>query len=139
MKLSELHCIISFANEYSYPSLQSWEDSEEYLSQDKQLDMVIGLSRGLVEPVVSTEPDPTFQFIHESVRDFFLKGSGFQLLDPAFSGSVRGQGHSAIARTCVNYLKTSEVKDAAENARLGKAHAYRIRRRRSCVSSCHSH
>jgi hypothetical protein len=75
-----------------------------------------------VEPVISIEADPSLQFIHESVRDFFLTGSGFQLLDPEFEGSITGKAHSAIALTCVNYLQTSEISSAARNAhsRVGR-------------------
>lgn len=120
MKLSKLHCVLGFAGEYPHPSIEAWEHSTDYLADDAQLEMVVDLSRGLIEPIVTfsfgfAKADPTFQFIHESVRDFFLKGSGFQLLDSDFTGSVIGKGHSAIARTCSNYLATPEVEKATKD------------------------
>jgi len=134
LKMSDLHCVLGFRSEYLYPSIKSWEDSDEFLPSSRQREMIITLSRGLVEPVIgssqsatsdpitsgSSAPstpqptenaeDPTFQFIHESVRDFFLKGNGFKLLDPAFDGSITGKGHASIAWTCVNYLQVREIK-----------------------------
>lgn len=142
LKMSDLHCVLGFRSEYPYPSIKSWEDSDEFLPPSRHREMIINLSRGLVEPVISlsqsatselvtSEPsasstpapnenaeDPTFQFIHESVRDFFLKGNGFKLLDPDFDGSITGKGHGSIAWTCVNYLQTREIKLAAEKKRF---------------------
>jgi ankyrin repeat protein/Cdc6-like AAA superfamily ATPase len=116
VKVSELHCILGFSEEYVHPSIRSWEDSDEFLVPEKQIQMITTLSRGLVEPVISNEDEPSVQFIHESVRDFFLTGSGFQLLDPKFRGSINGKAHSAIALTCVNYLQTHEISNAARRA-----------------------
>lgn len=120
LKLSELHCILGFGNDCSYLSIRSWEESVDFLSSEQQLEMVITLSRGLVEPIASSDDadDPSFQFIHESVRDFFLKGDGFKLLDPSFEGSVPGKGNSSIAWTCVNFLQTSEIKAEAQRSRF---------------------
>jgi hypothetical protein len=118
LKLSELHCAIGFRGKHSYQSIQLFEESDEFLTPKTQLELVITLSRGLVEPVISqtdeSAEDPTFQFIHESVRDFFLKGSGFRLLDRTFEGSVVGQGHSTLAWTSVNFLQASEIHSAAQ-------------------------
>ena len=97
LKMSDLHCVLGFRSEHPYPSIKSWEDSDEFLPPSRQREMIINLSRGLVEPVIShsqsatsesatsgpsapstpqpneNAEDPTFQFIHESVRDFFLR------------------------------------------------------------------
>lgn len=124
LRLSELHCALSFAFE-AWPSVQAWKDSEDFLSTtDQRREMVIQLSRGLLEVVrpehvvdeayrfqqeSTDDQDPTYQFIHESARDFFLKEDGFVLLDPNFNGSISGHGNSLIARVCANYLCCEEA------------------------------
>ncbi|KAK4222772.1 hypothetical protein QBC38DRAFT_447980 [Podospora fimiseda] len=51
---------------------------------------------------------PTYQFIHETVREFFLSGDGFQLLhygSPSLDrASILGNGFSMVAECLVNYL-----------------------------------
>lgn len=108
IKVSELHFLLGFSGQHAYRSIESWGKSDEFLVPEKQLEMITALSRGLVEPVVGSGKDPFLQFIHESVRDFFLTGSGFELLDPGFGGQIEGKGHSAIALTCVNFLRAQQ-------------------------------
>jgi hypothetical protein len=37
VKLSELHCILGFSGEHLHHSIQSWKDSDEFLTPEKQL------------------------------------------------------------------------------------------------------
>jgi hypothetical protein len=130
LKLSQLHCAIGFTGNHPFQSIQSWEDSEHFLPSSRRVEMITTLSRGLVEAFVQTSDegnakdlvdtrDHLLQFIHESVRDFFLKGNGFSMLDAAIGGSVVGNGHASIALTCLNYLQTSEIKEAARRNQVG--------------------
>jgi hypothetical protein len=48
------------------------------------------------------------QFIHETVREFFM-GKGFLLLDPSLDDNPIGMGHCAISRTCHAYLSLAEL------------------------------
>ncbi|SPJ81814.1 uncharacterized protein FTOL_09219 [Fusarium torulosum] len=56
------------------------------------------------------------QVIHESVRDFFLKGNGFSVLDPSLSIHPVGKGHLSIMATCLDYVNIEEL-DALVGAR----------------------
>lgn len=116
---NQIHLALAFG-ETPYESLSAWEDSVEYLETPEKIqEMIIELSKGLLEQapssVVKNEGDsehnvpqePTYQFIHETVREFFLSGDGFKLLrfSPA---SLVGSGHSAMVNCFVNYLGVRE-------------------------------
>ncbi|KAM7203860.1 hypothetical protein V8F20_003866 [Naviculisporaceae sp. PSN 640] len=63
----------------------------------------------------------TYQFIHETVREFFLRGEGFDLLAGSKSGKrsdPAGPGHTTLAVACVNYLNTSELASLSEQGLL---------------------
>jgi AAA ATPase domain len=102
----EIHCAICFGRS-AYPSIAAWKESDEYLeTSEEQHQMIIELSRGLLE-ITPSEKDmetPSYQFIHESVRDFFLKGNGFALLGLR-SKNLLGSGHSSITGMCINFLQ----------------------------------
>ncbi|KAG5655650.1 hypothetical protein KAF25_009149 [Fusarium avenaceum] len=56
------------------------------------------------------------QVIHESVRDFLLKGNGFSVLDPSLIAHPVGKGHLSIMATCLDYVNIEEL-DALVGAR----------------------
>jgi hypothetical protein len=142
--LEEIHRALAFSGQ-SYPSIAAWKDSVDFLENAAQKHaMVIYLSRGLLEPTESsqqrrtaddgeqnakTEIDlretTTYQFIHETVREFFLSGQGFKLLG-SNSGSIAGAGHSVLAIACVNYLNTSEIAILASAGALSREHPERL-------------
>ncbi|KAL1627665.1 hypothetical protein SLS56_006197 [Neofusicoccum ribis] len=78
-------------------------DEEELLDHER---MIIELSRGLLE-----FHDGKAEFIHESVRDFFLKGSGSSFLcnSPARE-CLSSLGHSAIASACAKCLQIPDIR-----------------------------
>lgn len=97
-----------------YDSLKAWKDSVEYLEKPEKVhELIIDLSRGLLEEAPSSVKEEekkgnvTYQFIHETVREFFLSGDGFKLLQFQ-PDSVIGSGHSMLAACCANYLATKE-------------------------------
>ncbi|KAM7201995.1 nacht and ankyrin domain protein [Rhypophila sp. PSN 637] len=63
----------------------------------------------------------TYQFIHETVREFFLNGEGFSLLAGTNSdkqSDPSGPGHTTLAVCCVNYLNTADFAQLAEHGLL---------------------
>ncbi|KAH7354297.1 hypothetical protein B0T11DRAFT_126351 [Plectosphaerella cucumerina] len=59
------------------------------------------------EELHDAEYATTYQFIHETVREFFLGGEGFRLF--GFSpDDVAGSGHLMFATSCLNFLATEE-------------------------------
>lgn len=54
----------------------------------------------------------TYQFIHETVREFFLSGEGFKLLGS--DTAQAGPGHATLASACVRYLNTTELASLSE-------------------------
>jgi ankyrin repeat protein len=65
---------------------------------------ILDCSKGLVE-VVSSEC-LTVQFIHESVRDFLLRGKGLAKLWAEQESDFQGYSHDLLKRCCVTYLAT---------------------------------
>jgi ankyrin repeat protein len=64
---------------------------------------VLDSSKGLAEITLSEKP--TVQFIHESVRDFFLKKNGLDKIWPDCVSNFQGQGHDRLKICCLNYIK----------------------------------
>ncbi|KAI8633518.1 hypothetical protein F5Y19DRAFT_244545 [Xylariaceae sp. FL1651] len=107
LSIDELHVALGFSlNEY--PSFAAWEDSVYYLeSEEAQREMIIELSRGLLEPTLFDRQG--YQFIHETVREFFLSGEGFKLLNFQ-THSITGSGHYTIALASARCLNTEEIR-----------------------------
>ncbi|KAI0469439.1 hypothetical protein F4859DRAFT_131587 [Xylaria cf. heliscus] len=112
-----LHTALGFSL-HAYPSLRAWKDSDEYLESSKsQHEMIIELSKGVLEPILARlqngygrprkVPETSYQFIHETVREFFLSGEGFRLLK-FHTHSVVGSGHNALAWACAHFLNTED-------------------------------
>ncbi|KAL9085611.1 MAG: hypothetical protein Q9165_007511 [Trypethelium subeluteriae] len=118
MRIGSLQYAILFgAREYS--SFASLHDVEGALNIDLFRRRVTHYSRGLIEVVADSaledskpaaEDGPLFivQVIHESVRDWFLHGNGFQRLQGSVVTDPIGQGHIAILRCCINILTCSD-------------------------------
>jgi ankyrin repeat protein len=132
--LGEIHTALAFGRQ-AYDSVQTWNDSEEYLETTSQRkDLIMNLSRGLVEEnpgikfrihaptndlhvfvdreeayerLLDAEYETTYQFAHETVREFFLSGDGFRLLG-FFPDNIAGRGHLMFATSCLNFLATEE-------------------------------
>ncbi|KAH7139810.1 hypothetical protein B0J13DRAFT_68001 [Dactylonectria estremocensis] len=136
LRLHEWHHILAFIKEPPPLSLKAWGNSIEVTGDDEQLERQIkSLSRGLLQ--VSTmsaaeeQQDKAYEVmsvragagsfdlengetrvievIHESVREFFLKGRGFSILDPLVEPNAVGNGHLSIMKTCLDYLHIDEL------------------------------
>lgn len=119
---NELRIAMAFDTSEPYLSLKSWRESDEYHENDSHWkERIRYLSGGLAEVVARDRFQggwrshdglgqfiyESVQFIHESVNDYFLK-EGISLLDTKQSGSIIGQCHNQIAKSCIYFLKCQE-------------------------------
>ncbi|KAI9154981.1 Minor extracellular protease vpr [Paramyrothecium foliicola] len=102
LDLITLHSAINTALE---DDLDDW--SQEDVTDEIMLRYIIAVSKGLVEKTVSKAP--TMQFIHESVRDFFLKDKGFQKLWPELSSDFEAKGHQSLAHHCRKQITATSL------------------------------
>lgn len=136
LRLHEWHHILAFIKDPPPLSLKAWSKSVEVTDGDEQLERQIkSLSRGLLQvSTMSAAEEPqdkafeamsvragagsfdlengetrVIEVIHESVREFFLKGRGFSILDPLIEPNAVGKGHIAIMKTCLDYLHINEL------------------------------
>jgi len=114
-------------------SVSVW-DSEE-IDKDDMKRFILNHSKGLVEETKAKSR--TVQFIHESVRDFFLRGKG---LDKPYFGPATtfpARSHENLKQCCQNYHMGVDVTaNLALNGSLPKASSNdaKILRQRACES-----
>lgn len=116
LTLNELRIAMAFHIDMAHTSLKSWRESDDYYeSNDQWKERIIYLSAGLVEVVrreryyyAYREDNVIVQFIHASVKDYLQK-DGIPMLGIKQAGSVVGQCHKQIARSCVFYIKCPEL------------------------------
>ncbi|KAH7120233.1 hypothetical protein B0J13DRAFT_411952, partial [Dactylonectria estremocensis] len=142
LRLYEWHHVLAFIRQPAPSSLREWRVSDNFTKTDNQLERQIrSISKGLVEVKKTMAEEPQdhnietmsvfagagslnqdqgetriIQVIHESVREFFLRGDGFSLLDPSLKSQTIGRGHLSIMATCLDYLDIPEL-DALVQAR----------------------
>ncbi|KAK0746428.1 hypothetical protein B0T18DRAFT_368817 [Schizothecium vesticola] len=84
----------------------SWAANE--VDSDVMGRFALSSSKGLAEVTKTRKKgkDPTVQFIHESVRDFFFSESGRRRLWPSFNhGEFTGFGHDALKLRCLGEVE----------------------------------
>jgi ankyrin repeat protein len=64
---------------------------------------ILSASKGLAE--ITRSKDHTVQFIHESVRDFFLLRDGWTRFQPSLKENPAGLSHDGLRRCCFRYLQ----------------------------------
>ncbi|KFY31660.1 hypothetical protein V493_00915 [Pseudogymnoascus sp. VKM F-4281 (FW-2241)] len=96
-------------------TVTSW-DPEEVTTQDIER-FVLSSSKGLAD--VTKSKDQTVQFIHESVRDFLLKGSGLNKLRTNLTSNFPGQSHERLKQCCETYMRI----DTSEHLPLSLPHS----------------
>jgi hypothetical protein len=134
LSIEELRWAMIVDTDCSHKSLQQCQDAADYI-RDMTERKLINLSRGLVEAVPSSNTR-VLQFIHQSVKDFFVK-KGLSALDGSFemaedqsdtdetdsetseaeartteteSEATRvGIAHYRLSRTCIRYLAMDEI------------------------------
>ncbi|RDW79149.1 uncharacterized protein DSM5745_06001 [Aspergillus mulundensis] len=131
LRLLEWHHILAWIRDEPPKSLKEWRKSSDYTETAWQLERQLQrISRGLVginaQETESALDDRnsmcgdagslnsqegetrTVQVIHGSVREFFLSGRGFEVLNR--SGScTSGSGDISILETCLSYIRISEL------------------------------
>ena len=90
-------------------ALTAWI-SEEITEQDMER-FILSSSKGLAK--LTKSKNQTVQFIHESVRDFLLKGNGLDRLRSDIRSNFSGLSHERLKQCCQNYMtiNTSEQLD----------------------------
>ncbi|KAF5536867.1 hypothetical protein FMEXI_10162 [Fusarium mexicanum] len=147
LRLHEWHHVMGFIRHPTPKSLAEWRASDYFTATDEQLvKQIKTLSMGLIEVTGAIEVPPhdsgsdissvgvdagsltleyggtrIVQVIHESVRDFFLRGNGFSILDSSLSTHAIGTGHLSIMATCLDYINIGEL-DALVKARQRVTH-----------------
>lgn len=142
LRLQEWHHILAFIGDTTPSSLHQWRESDVYTETDEQLEKrITHLSRGLLgfnarhsdshEPAddsrsdcagagsldLSTGESRVVQVIHESVRQYFMEGPGFAVVNPAFAEKPLAHSHLSMMSVCLNYILIDEL-DALVEARL---------------------
>ncbi|KAM0803760.1 hypothetical protein BDR22DRAFT_786021, partial [Usnea florida] len=109
LRLSELRFALVMGQESTCISIRECQSSSWFSSTDKDLKRkVLALSRGLLELRDPLE-NYVVQFIHQSVKDFFLEG-GLRILDKGRLNNMVGRGHFCLSRSCIRYLTMEDVR-----------------------------
>jgi ankyrin repeat protein len=82
--------------------LGKWDPAE--VSNQTIDRFILSCSKGLAE--LSKAKDQTVQFIHESVRDFFLLRNGLARLQPDLALNMVGLSQEQLKRCCYQYIAT---------------------------------
>ena len=85
--------------------LKDWHVSPFCKSIEAASNFILNISKGLVKIV--QDEQPTVQFIHESVREFIQQGDGLGQIFQDRKELFNGLSHSALARSCLNYIEIS--------------------------------
>lgn len=100
MKREELYFAILSGSESDGSFL--WDPDD--ISTDTMDLFLLSSSKGLAE--VTKSKNPTVQFIHESVRDFLLKGNVLGLLWEDLKVNAVGLSHDRLKECCLNYMRS---------------------------------
>lgn len=141
LRIYEWYHVLAFIQKPAPLSLAEWRASDNCVENGDQLERwVRSMSKGLLE-IKRDRPDDAqdrtsdtsvlaragslsleagdtrvVQVIHESVREFFLLGQGFNALDHRLDLNLIGDGHLSIMHSCLDYLNIMEL-DALIQAR----------------------
>jgi hypothetical protein len=93
--------------------LDEW--NEEELSKDDMYRFLLSSCKGLAE--VTKDTNPTVQFIHESVREFFFK-DGRQELWPDLEGNFECASHDQLKKCCCAWVQSPYGTQTSNATRL---------------------
>ncbi|KAJ4200308.1 hypothetical protein NW759_015885 [Fusarium solani] len=113
LSLDELRWAMIVDADCSHKSLQECKSTKDYISDNGRMKRrVQTLSSGLAEV---TSDAKVVQFIHQSVKDFFLE-KGLSALDESVKTDfVVGIAHHRLSRTCIRYLAMEEIGRSASH------------------------
>ncbi|KAJ5887721.1 hypothetical protein N7495_007762 [Penicillium taxi] len=93
---------------YAYETLDECEQSDDFITDDYINRRLKILTCGLTE-IVPSRNAPVVQFIHQSVKDFFIK-HGLLILDSTMKFDMVGPAaHYRLSRCCIHYLKMAMI------------------------------
>ncbi|KAH0491908.1 hypothetical protein TgHK011_003310 [Trichoderma gracile] len=110
LSLVEVYWALAIDADCPHESLKECGSTEDYGSDEDMERRVIALSCGLAESVTSTSQPSIVQFIHQSVKDFFVN-KGLLVLDSnsATVDEAIGRAHFSLSRTCIRYCLMEEI------------------------------
>ncbi|KAJ4175645.1 hypothetical protein NW767_015718, partial [Fusarium falciforme] len=115
LSLDELRWALVIEADCPHQSLYECQSAGDYTSDDERMQRrVQTLSRGLAEV---TSDGKVVQFIHQSVKDFFVEKGLSALDESAKPDFVVGIAHHRLSRTCVRYLAMEEIGRSASHER----------------------
>ncbi|KAH0553285.1 hypothetical protein GP486_006582, partial [Trichoglossum hirsutum] len=113
LKREELYFAVLSGTEPA--ALGKWDPDEvNHQTIDR---FILSCSKGLAE--VSKAKDRTVQFIHESVRDFFLLRDGLAKLQPDLVADVTGLSQERLKQCCYQYITTDMFEHLLNDALPG--------------------
>lgn len=103
LSLEQTIAVLPFRSQSLYTTLDAWEKSDDYiLGTENQMIMVTRLSCGLIE----FDSNSRCQFIHETVREYFLRSHNFSILSRSKTPmDVVAWSNDAIANASIRYMK----------------------------------
>ena len=110
LKREELYFAVLSGTEPT--ALGEWDPAE---ASNQTIDrFILSCSKGLAE--MSKAKDQTVQFIHESVRDFFVLRNGLARLQPDLALNMVGLSQEQLKRCCYQYIVTDMLNYLFDNA-----------------------
>ena len=105
MSLAELTIAFSFRKQYS--SLRAYLDSPDFTSYKQMSKLITKRTRGLVE-VKNTSTESIVQFIHGSVREYFLRNPSLLLSTATTHAHIEAFGNHELARSCFSFVRVPD-------------------------------
>ncbi|KAL7918702.1 nacht and ankyrin domain-containing protein [Trichoderma austrokoningii] len=108
LSIEELRWALAIDSGYS--SLRACQDAVDYIPDDKSMrHRIVSLSQGLAE-IASGSDTHIIQFIHQSIKDFFLHKCLVALYGEFVSiKAAIGMSHLYLLKTCIRYLAMEEI------------------------------
>ncbi|KAL8356455.1 hypothetical protein RB601_001653 [Gaeumannomyces tritici] len=99
----------------AYKSLDECRRSNDFITEDNLERRINSLGRGLVE-IVPAGRSWIIQFIHQSVKDFFLDKGLSALRNISTPIDTIGMAHDRLSKICLRYLVMEEIVQAGPRA-----------------------
>ncbi|KAF7507851.1 hypothetical protein GJ744_010015 [Endocarpon pusillum] len=96
----------------------TWLDEGDIVSEMRFVEYMVELhpemGRVIDHYLTNVSGCQIVQVIHESVREFFLYGQGFGILDSSTTASDTGERHRSLVSICMRYIGVEDLKDLAD-------------------------
>ena len=101
LKLQEFHTAVLLSNGELHAGAMHWDKT---IPESSTRNFIVSASKGLLEIVASDR----IQFIHESVREYFLR-NGLEQIDHSLQKNALGISHHRLALWCRKYLQLTGI------------------------------